>query len=263
MSTEVGQEDKNLLAFHLWHKRGCPQGDPGFDYYPAEWLLTRLLPCLAVKAALNPTQLAAEISAKLLESGVVAREVLVIIAVLDGAREYAQARYKEAEAISPNNGLYPEAEVNRKDREFYRACCEAMSLYRARILEKKAALSDNGGQGKGHPVDRREYEDACVATFANGRGESLCTAIAAAVHLCRTLSMLNDERNLSWPEQLHARIVIGGTVEAAVPCLLSAWRDEIAIDFESWKSLPDSYRDLFLAAGGRVGPGTRAVCSPE
>ena len=34
MSNEVGQEDKQVLAYHLWHERGCPEGDPATDYSP-------------------------------------------------------------------------------------------------------------------------------------------------------------------------------------------------------------------------------------
>jgi hypothetical protein len=247
------------LANHLWRERGCPTGDTEADWWSAECLLTRLRPYLSVRAALDRENLIAEIEDSLTNSSFTGRDMVTVIAVLDGAREYGEARCREAKAASPNNGVHPEKTIERKDAEFYRGCHDVLLLYGARILEKNGESGAGRELDVGHPVSRgRWFQDACIGLFASGSRpkDNICTTIAASIHLCRSLKRINEEQNHPWLEQLHARIAIGFGTEAAIACLPCAWRDEIAVDPRIWNDLPENVVELLFAAGGRIGAGS-------
>lgn len=253
----------NILAYHLFRERGGTHGDDRSDWYLAEWALGKLLPYVALEAAVDSDKLIEDISANLGRAGLAKPGAITLLAVLDGAPEFSRECYRRARRLSRTNGLDPKAWVEQKDREFYRICCDALSLYGARILQKELSGRGREASDGGYPPKRRLYQDTCVGAVLprnlpsedekQSGNESLCRAIAATLHLCHTLKRHNEEHNLAWTEQLHARVVIASSVASGISSLKYAWRDEIVVDPESSRMLSPENKRLLRAAGVRLG----------
>ena len=156
-------KEVGLLAGHFWRVRGCPEGDSLTDWRQAEWLLGRFRPYLALRAALDPAALAAEIAGRTRASGR-AGDATTVIAVLDGAPEHSWARRQEVHCNCSEGDLAAEHRTEHKDRLFYRVSRDAFCLYGARIVAEDAASAE--GPDGAEPAARRSYQDACLAEFS-------------------------------------------------------------------------------------------------
>lgn len=242
---------KTRLAHYLWEERGRPLNGWEVDSAHANWMANNLLPYAVIERSLSPEEFGTEITSLHTKANLPQSGVVTVIVALDGAPEYSQSAYQYASRVSPNNGMHPENWIERKDGEFYRHCCAALALYDGTILDQQGQNGESWEAGSEERVSQRKYQDACIAAFCGDR--PLHSAINAALHLRRVLAAHNEERNESWIERLHPRLVIGSTPESAVSSFESVWRDEIVVDPESLASLPRDYQELLFSTGVRVG----------
>lgn len=267
-------EHKNRFADWLWRKRGCPLWDESHDWNEAEELLrqpwARQLILqnydpvdidlerwvrvnlqrhyLAIAAEAEPTDLANELGQLAARLRPANQTRAAVVALLDGSPEYGRQLF----LAQFSNGLAGKLEA--KDAPFYELCYHTFSLHGGTVLFEGNTPPNHNGSVL---VPPRKYQDGCAVAFAQP-----VKAVAATLHLARTLAALNEEENRPWPQRLHCRVAIGGSWIAAVRCLPNAYRGEIVIDQECWRSFNvagqavSPAQELLFAAGVRIGPST-------
>lgn len=139
----------------------------------------------------------------------------------------------------------------KREERFYHTCYGRLRLYDALIVDSRCARLPQELDER--PEQYCLWPDACLAIFPGDR--SLLDALRGAASLHRRLSENKAKNSLCWWLRLHIRVCIGSTFTAALACLPSAWRGEIAMPSDEIDLLPDDLVSFAMAAGLlRVGP---------
>jgi hypothetical protein len=152
-----------------------------------------------------------------------------LICILDGSDSFA-ARHGESRA-------------NRKERRFYSICRRTLLSHRAALNEPQL-----GGGANFETLEFNQwFRDAAISFFPGD--STIVSAIAAALAVQRFLGFWNEEHELGWEDQIHARFAVSSqSLESALALLSQSQRKELLIAETDWSALSANERTLIGAA---------------